>query len=80
MTDPDQDRLLLELRAQIEDLQARVVFQDDALLQLDEVVIGQAARLDSLQRQVAELLEKLDRLRDERNLEPRPGDEKPPHY
>ena len=80
MSEAGRDAALAALVSQIEDLQSRLLFQDDALSQLDEVVIAQAGQLARLQHQVAELAEKLQQLRDERGASSPPVDEKPPHY
>ena len=48
MSEAGRDAALAALVSQIEDLQSRLLFQDDALSQLDEVVIAQAGQLARL--------------------------------
>jgi SlyX protein len=70
MTDPDQ---------RFTDLEIKVSFQEDALDQLNAVVIRQQRQLDALLRELADLRERVpdaDAPRTMRNLR----DELPPHY
>ena len=67
-----------ELVAQVVDLQARIAYQEDTLLALDDVITEQAARIERLE---ARLTRALDRLQSAGESEP--GnllDERPPHY
>jgi len=69
-----------ELTDDIVELQTRILFQEDVIHKLDEVLIQQGKRLDNLLRRMHELEDKVEQLSFERN---RPGaevDEKPPHY
>ena len=70
MTDPDQ---------RLTDLEIKVSFQEDALDQLNAVVIRQQRQIDALLRELADLRERVpdaDVPRTMRNLR----DELPPHY
>ena len=65
---------------EIIELQSRILFQDDIIQKLDDVIVQQAERLDYLIRRVNELDEKLEQISINQD---RPGthtDEKPPHY
>lgn len=67
--------------AKIIALEEKILFQEDTLNKLDEVVRKQYDLIDALTRRVKALEEKTDMLRDE--LENQPAtltDEKPPHY
>jgi len=62
-------------------LQEKVLFQEDAIQNLDGVIRKQYDLIDALTRRLKTLEEKLDMLEDE--LENQPAtlvDEKPPHY
>ena len=70
MTDPDQ---------RLTDLEIKVSFQEDALDQLNAVVIRQQRQIDALLRELADLRERVpdaDVPRSMRNLR----DELPPQY
>lgn len=68
----------------IEDLQARVTFQEDALQQLNQVVAGQAKQIDRLEQQLQMLAVKYRDLRhaveEGAGDAGSPADERPPHY
>ena len=62
-------------------LQEKVLFQEDAIQNLDGVIRKQYDLIDALSRRLKTLEEKLDMLQEE--LENQPAtivDEKPPHY
>jgi len=62
-------------------LEEKILFQEDNIHKLDEVVRKQYDLIDALTRRIKSLEEKTDVLRDE--LENQPAtitDEKPPHY
>lgn len=68
----------------IEDLQARVTFQEDALQQLNQVVAGQTKQIDRLEQQLQMLAVKYRDLRhaveEGSGDAASPADERPPHY
>jgi uncharacterized coiled-coil protein SlyX len=79
MTTPTADERTLD-RARIDELEARVAQQDQALVELSDELYRQ-------QRQVAQLEERLRQLAERfKSMAPgaepvlRPEDEKPPHY
>ena len=70
-----------QLQAQIEELQGRVLFQDDTLEALDKIVGEQDSLLSRQQQQLQLLAEKIKLL--EGRLDDSPvtiTDERPPHY
>ena len=64
------------------DLQTKLAFQDQALSELNEVLVHQQQTIEALQKQLQALNDKLMSL--EENLDTNAGineaDEKPPHY
>lgn len=68
----------------IEDLQARVTFQEDALQQLNQVVASQSQQIDRLEQQLQLLAAKYRDLRhaveEGAGDAGSPVDERPPHY
>ncbi len=72
---------MLDPEAQIIDLQARLAYQDDALLKLSDVLARQQQQIDQLTRAVSKLGEQWHSLRLESGAEQAlDADEKPPHY
>ena len=68
---------LKELSARIDELEARLTFQDDTIETLNATVTAQWLKIDALTRQVAALN---DRLREAEAAMPKPASEPPPHY
>lgn len=69
-----------DLAEEIVELQSKILFQEEVIHKLDEVIIQQGKQLDNLLRRMNELEGKVEQLSFEHN---RPGahvDEKPPHY
>jgi SlyX protein len=67
---------LKELSARIDELEARLMFQDDTIETLNATITAQWHQIDALTRQVAALS---DRLREAEAM-PKPANEPPPHY
>ena len=68
---------LKQLGARIDELEARLTFQDDTIETLNATVTAQWLKIDALTRQVAALH---DRLRETETSMPKPASEPPPHY
>ena len=68
---------LKELSARIDELEARLTFQDDTIETLNATITAQWLKIDALTRQVAALS---DRLQETEAAAPRPANEPPPHY
>jgi SlyX protein len=68
---------LKQLGARIDELEARLTFQDDTIETLNATVTAQWLKIDALTRQVAALN---DRLREAEAAMPKPASEPPPHY
>ena len=68
---------LKELSARIDELEARLTFQDDTIETLNKTVTEQWAKIDALTRQLVALG---DRLQEAEAAAPRPANEPPPHY
>jgi SlyX protein len=68
---------LKELSARIDELEARLTFQDDTIETLNATVTAQWLKIDALTRQVAAMN---DRLRETETSMPKPASEPPPHY
>ena len=72
------------LQAMIDNLQERLVFQDDLIQQLNDVVVQQSASIADTQKQLRWLSEVVTSLREEQHLGAAksnlPGDDPPPHY
>jgi SlyX protein len=68
---------LKELSARIDELEARLTFQDDTIETLNATITAQWLKIDALTRQVAALS---DRLQEAEAAAPRPANEPPPHY
>jgi SlyX protein len=65
------------LSARIDELEARLTFQDDTIETLNATITAQWLKIDALTRQVAALS---DRLQEAEAATPRPANEPPPHY
>ena len=70
---------LLELSELVVDLQSRLLFQEDAIQKLDEIIVRQATTIDRLLERVNALESQVDGLKYEKEQE-RAGTERPPHY
>jgi SlyX protein len=68
---------LNELSGRIDELEARLAFQDDTIETLNATVTAQWLKIDALMRQVTALN---DRLRETEASMPKPASEPPPHY
>ncbi|MGD8176985.1 SlyX family protein [Marinimicrobium sp. ARAG 43.8] len=65
----------------IEDLQSRLAFQEQTLMELNAVVASQALHIDRLEQQIRALAGTYRDLRNEMDSPPAaPASEKPPHY
>lgn len=70
-----------EKNEQLIDLQTKFSFQEDHLQELNQVVTRQAQQIDSLQRQLKALHERLLEVIDgQQHLSAAETEEKPPHY
>jgi SlyX protein len=65
------------LSARIDELEARLMFQDDTIETLNATITAQWRQIDVLTQQVAALN---DRLREAESAMPKPANEPPPHY
>ena len=66
-----------DLEGRIDELEARLAFQDDALARLNEALVMQDASIRRLQRALNRVVELLD----ERGADPEAAEETPPpHY
>jgi uncharacterized coiled-coil protein SlyX len=65
------------LGARIDELEARLTFQDETIETLNRTITDQWLKLDRLTRQISELTE---RLREAEDKSPGPVNEVPPHY
>ena len=77
---PDNATIIAGLKQEIEDLQTKLQFQEDAVQQLDNVVIDQGELIDKLTRRLIRLEDKITDLAEESNSEGSDKQEKPPHY
>jgi SlyX protein len=68
---------LKQLSARIDELEARLAFQDDTIETLNATITAQWLKIDALSRQLAALN---DRLRETEASMPKPASEPPPHY
>ena len=69
-----------EISDQIVELQSKVLFQEDAIQKLDDVIVNQSKLLDQLIRRVQELHDKVEQLSYSGDNPGSAVDEKPPHY
>jgi SlyX protein len=67
----------MSLESQIIDLETRQAFQDDALQELNDVVVEQGRVINRLQLQMAELIKRYEEMVGQYGSE---GEEAPPHY
>lgn len=72
MSDTQQEQLI--------ELQHKVQFQEDALQQLDDVVIRQNQQIDQLVQRIDQLEDRLEELSHRAGTAPGELDERPPHY
>ncbi len=68
-----------DTQQRIEELEAKLAFQDDALTQLDSALVAQQTRVDQLERRLEALQTKLVALESQPPGAPE-GHEPPPHY
>lgn len=62
-------------------LQERILYQEDALQKLDDVIAQQYKIIDTLTRRVKDVEDKMEMLQDALDKTPASiADEKPPHY
>jgi len=66
-----------DLGERIDALEARAMYQDDTIEQLNATITAQWKQIDALTRQLAALSERLQQA--EANA-PEPANERPPHY
>ena len=64
------------------DLQTRLAFQEQTILELNDIVASQQQQIDRLQLQVKAVYDKLNGLEDvmDKSTDNQPIVEKPPHY
>lgn len=65
------------LSGRIDDLEARLMYQEVTIETLNQTITAQWQEIDKLKRQLAELSE---RLKEAEASTPRPASERPPHY
>ncbi len=65
------------LNSRIDELEARLTYQDITIETLNQTITSQWREIDALKRHLAELSE---RLREAEAGGPRPASERPPHY
>ncbi len=65
------------LNGRIDDLEARLMYQEVTIETLNQTITAQWQEIDKLKRQLAELSE---RLKEAEASAPRPASERPPHY
>ena len=73
MTNPDA------VEARIEALEVRAAYQDQVIEDLNQTVIDQWKRIDSLKRQLAEVLDRVQEAQDNAGG-PNAPEPPPPHY
>ena len=66
-----------ELKARLDDLEMRYVFQQEALDSLSDVVTNQWAEIDKLSAMIESLNDRLQQTEEEKPEDP---DQRPPHY
>ncbi|NIB42020.1 SlyX family protein [Pseudomaricurvus alkylphenolicus] len=71
---------IAHLQQQIEELQTRILFQEDTLQELNDVIAAQDERQTQQQRQLLALADKLKSLEGKIDIPGAPIDERPPHY
>lgn len=75
----EPDPVLRDMAARIDTLETRIAYQDEAIEELNKVVVDQWARLDHVQRRLEGLQERIRELQDRAG--PEQHDEPPPpHY
>jgi SlyX protein len=79
---PDKDKLMASsTEEKIIVLQEKILYQEDTLQKLDEVIARQYQLIDTLTRRLKEVEDKMDMLQDAMDKTPASiADEKPPHY
>ncbi len=72
---------LTELQQQIENLETKIAFQDDAIEQLNQVITKQDAIIRKMEEKFLAIGEKLQDMQSQMPDKPfNPADELPPHY
>lgn len=74
----DHDKNIQSLTARINELEAKVTFQQDAIDNLNDVITSQWKIIDQLKSQVTKLDDQLYEL--EMSTAGAPSNQKPPHY
>ena len=74
----DHDKNIQSLTARIDELEAKVTFQQDAIDNLNDVITSQWKIIDQLKSQVTKLDDQLYEL--EMSTAGAPSNQKPPHY
>lgn len=74
----DHDKNIQSLTARIDELEAKVTFQQDAIDNLNDVITSQWKIIDQLKSQVTKLDDQLYEL--EMSAAGAPSNQKPPHY
>lgn len=69
-----------QAQQQIEDLQSRLAFQEDAIDQLNKTVADQQQSIEVLRQQLQYLHSQLQQLAEQQVGHGEPGSEIPPHY
>ena len=67
------------MHERIDDLEARVAFQEDAINQLSDTLYSQQRAIERLEQQVKRLAQRVQGM-EERGPGAEPGHEPPPHY
>ncbi len=68
-----------DLSARIDALEVRVAYQDQTIEDLNQTVVEQWRKIESLRRQLAELLDRVQEVEDSAGPTSRP-EPPPPHY
>lgn len=69
-----------ELEMRLEDLESRLTFQEDTLIQLSDTIALQEGKIQTLIKKLERVSQKYQDLNYELNKGTRYQDEKPPHY
>lgn len=69
-----------KLQEEIVELQTRLLFQEDVIQKLDEVVVAQAEAISKLTLRLAEVERQIDGMRFDQEQNQLPENERPPHY
>jgi len=81
MQDPAVSEVITQLREAVDDLQMRVVFQEDTLQSLNEVIATQDQQMTEMREQLRFLVDKYKSVSYSLELSQTGSvDERPPHY